>query len=67
MSLYDLAVADGRQHERGAVLLMILGNPVVAPGSVTRGPKRATTGRSSPYTPGRAAETASVTATTSRA
>jgi len=30
MSLYDAAVADGRQHERGAVLLAILGNPVVA-------------------------------------
>lgn len=30
MSLYDLAVADGRQHERGAVLLAILGDPVVA-------------------------------------
>jgi hypothetical protein len=30
MSLYDLAVADGHQHERGAALLAILGNPVVA-------------------------------------
>ena len=30
MSLYDLAVADGRQHERGAVLLTVLGNPHVA-------------------------------------
>jgi hypothetical protein len=30
MSLYDLAVADGRQHERGAVLLGMLGSPAVA-------------------------------------
>ncbi len=30
MSMYDLAVADGRQHERGAVLLGMLGSPVVA-------------------------------------
>lgn len=30
MSLYDLAVADGRQHERGAVLLAALGNPPVS-------------------------------------
>lgn len=30
MSLYELAVADGRQHERGAVLLAILGSPTVA-------------------------------------
>ena len=30
MSLYEIAVADGRQGERGAVMLMILGNPVVA-------------------------------------
>ncbi len=29
MSLYDLAVADGRQHERGAALLAALGHPVV--------------------------------------
>lgn len=30
MSLYDLAVADGRQHDRGLVLLGMLGSPVVA-------------------------------------
>ena len=30
MSLYDLAVADGHQNERGAVLLGMLGSPVVA-------------------------------------
>ncbi len=30
MSLYELAVADGNQRERGAVLLGMLGGPVVA-------------------------------------
>lgn len=30
MSLYEIAVADGHQRERGAVLLTILGHPVVA-------------------------------------
>lgn len=30
MSMYELAVADGNQHERGAVLLGMLGGPVVA-------------------------------------
>lgn len=30
MSLYEIAVADGHQHGRGAVLLGILGNPVEA-------------------------------------
>jgi hypothetical protein len=29
MSLYEIAVADGRQHERGAVLLTVLDCPVV--------------------------------------
>ena len=27
MSLYEIAVADGHQHKRGAVLLAVLGNP----------------------------------------
>ena len=30
MALYDLAVGDGHQRERGAVLLAVLGYPVVA-------------------------------------
>lgn len=30
MSLYEIAVADGRQQARGALLLAILGSPVVA-------------------------------------
>jgi hypothetical protein len=30
MSLYEIAVADGHQHERGAVLLAVLDSPVVA-------------------------------------
>jgi hypothetical protein len=30
MSLYEIAVADGHQQERGAVMLMVLGNPVVS-------------------------------------
>jgi hypothetical protein len=30
MSMYEIAVADGRQRERGALLLTILGNPGVA-------------------------------------
>jgi len=30
MSMYEVAVADGRQHVRGAVLLAVLGNPVIA-------------------------------------
>jgi len=30
MSMYELAVADGNQRERGAVLLGMLGDPVVA-------------------------------------
>jgi hypothetical protein len=30
MSLYEIAVADGNQRERGAILLAILGSPVVA-------------------------------------
>ena len=30
MSMYEAAVADGRQHARGAVLLAVLGNPVIA-------------------------------------
>jgi hypothetical protein len=30
MSMYEVAVADGHQHERGAVLLAVLGNPEVA-------------------------------------
>lgn len=29
MSMYEAAVADGNQHERGAVLLGMLGSPVV--------------------------------------
>jgi len=29
MSLYEIAVADGHQHERGAILLAVLDNPVV--------------------------------------
>jgi len=30
MALYDIAVGDGHQHERGAVLLAVLGAPHVA-------------------------------------
>jgi hypothetical protein len=30
MSMYEVAVADGRQHVRGAVLLAVLGNPVIS-------------------------------------
>lgn len=30
MSMYEVAVADGRQRERGAVLLAVLGNPPVS-------------------------------------
>ena len=30
MALYDLAVGDGNQRERGAILLTLLGNPDVA-------------------------------------
>jgi hypothetical protein len=30
MALYDIAVGDGHQHERGAVLLQLLGGPGVA-------------------------------------
>ena len=30
MALYDIAVGDGHQHQRGAVLLALLGNPAVA-------------------------------------
>lgn len=30
MSMYEIAVADGHQHERGAILLAVLGDPAVA-------------------------------------
>ena len=30
MSMYEIAVADGHQHERGAILLAVLDNPVIA-------------------------------------
>ena len=30
MSLYDVALGDGGQHERGAILLQVLGGPTVA-------------------------------------